>query len=866
MSFHSFTVSSSLLRIALSGVGVLLIGTAAMGYPPPDGEPRVLEAHPLSAPLSVDGRLDEADWQSADVATGFVQLEPSEGEPASERTEVRVIYGPSALYIGAILYDDPERVRRPLTRRDNVGNGDYFLVSIDAAGTGRSAFLFGVTAAGVQIDATEERGVTDYSWDAVWDSAVRLGPDGWVVEMEIPYSMLRFPRRAEQSWGIQLQRRRAHSGETVYWQPVRREEMGVGVIAGRLVGLGDINPRPSIQIRPYTLSRVTRAPEAGIGPTYAHDGAFDVGTDFKMSWGSNLVFDATINPDFGQAEADPEVLNLSTFETFFQERRPFFLEGTSIFDYNFAPGDGQMLYTRRVGSRGRIVGAGKLTGTTPSGLSFGVLTATTGDGLDGPVSTGEDFEPNLMFGAARVKREFGQRSYVGGALTYYDGFGADREWDHVRSVVAGADLDYRLGGGSYRLTGALTVNHREFGEYYQLPSRRDFGVYAGMDRIRGVLTGGLSVRAFSEEFNPNHMGFFRENDVLRTRAWAQRLLNGGRPFGPFRLAVLGGSADQKWTYTDQANLGLLAQWSTWWYFSDYQRVSVRGSFVDIGGVDVRESRGLGPVRNFGGAGITFDYSTDTRKSFVFDPRTSFGIYEHGGTAWNMHLNARWTASDRLSLSWAAMYERRDRVQAWVANEAFRRTDAGFALGEIANRTPGAQSTFIPLDNTSSLDTAFQGVPPTHQGDGTTDYFVSVFGSRAQRIVDTSARATYTFRPNLSLQLYSQLFAARFRFDDFRLLAGSHDLRHLETYPRRRDANRRSLNTNVVLRWEYRPGSTLFAVWSHGRLNALGGYVLDDPDSEYYSPFDRGTFGLALDTFELQPTNVLLLKLNYLLMR
>lgn len=844
----------------------LLVVLAGFTAPPasPDA-PRVLRAAPLVGSIAVDGRLDEEAWAQAEVARGFVQFEPNEGAPASRETEVRVLYGPNALYVGAVLHDDPARVRRPLTRRDEAGDADAFYVVLDGFGTGRTAYLFGVTAAGVQIDAVVEGNDRDTSWDAVWDAAVRLTPEGWVVEMAIPYAMLRFHRaEGEQTWWVQFQRTISRYDEEAYWQPVTRGERGVGFIAGRLTGLRDLAPRPNVQVRPYTLSRLTRAPEGSTDPTFTQETAFDAGLDVKVGLGANVVFDATVNPDFGQVEADPAVLNLTTFETFFPERRPFFLEGTAIFDYVFAPGDGPLLYTRRIGALGRIVGAGKLTGRTRGGTAFGVLAGATSDGVvvrDGePTFTDGDFAPDLLYATARVKREFGNRSFVGAAASLYDGRRSPDPWIAHRSVVAGADWDVRLGAGTYRWDGALTGSLRAAPEDGPLPSTSGFAFYTGLDKLRGTLTGGLGLRIYSDGFDPNDVGFFLQNDLVRLFGVGTLLFHGGRPFGPFRLARGTVSAQQVWTYREGLNLGAQIQGRSDWFLRGFQRVTLRANLVALGGVDVLESRGQGPVANVPGVGFGVDLTSDTRRHLVLSPRATVGLFEDGATAWNAALAVDWTASDRLALSATTRYEARDNVRAWAATEVFRRDDEGLSLGAAPNRL--AQNGYLPLPGVPP--TLLDGLPFVTGPDDAALYVAAVFGARDQRSLDTSLRASYTLRPNLSLQTYTQLFAARFRYDDFRLLAGPHDLRPIESYPRRREQASHSLILNAVARWEYRPGSTLYVVWAHQRFGHAGGYRLFDPAQP--SPYDRGTVALASDTFRLPPTNVLLVKLNYLLLR
>ncbi len=879
------------LRTAPLAVLVLLVLPAAAAPDEPSPEdrpdtPRVLTAAPAEGSIAVDGRLDEAAWAGAEVATGFLQLEPDEGDPASQPTEVRVLYGPAALYVGAVLHDDPARVRRPLSRRDDAGDADLFLVGIDGFAEGRTAYLFAVTAAGVQLDAVQDGGDNDFSWDAVWDSAVRLTPEGWAVELAIPYSMLRFPEGREQAWGVQFQRKISRNEEDAFWQPITQEETGIGFIAGQLVGLRGIAPRANVQVRPYVLAQADRRPEDGLEPSYTGDTGLDAGADVKVGISSNVILDVTLNPDFGQVEADPAILNLSAFEQFFPERRPFFLEGTGIFDYVF--GNGPLLYTRRIGSFGPIVGASKLTGRTRDGLSFGVLGAVTGDGAvvrDGAVAfPGDDFEPDTYYAAGRLKREFGNRSFVGAAATYYDDNWFLSSDDpalrgRFRTLAGGLDWDYRPGSGTYQWEGAVTGSYRQFDDVIGRDDRGGFGLWTGFDKIRGVVTGGLGVRVYSPEFELNDVGFLRENDLVQLDGGGEVLFNGGEPFGPFRLARGYSYQSSQWGYDDRAFRGTNVSWGTWWYLKGFQRVGLRGSFANLfGGDDVFESRGLGPVDGRTGFGVTAEFTTDTRRRFVFTVEPGGGFFQDGGAAWDLELYADWTVSDRLTLSFEGEYEQRDNIRSWVANEAIRQNADGFFLGCNPVR-PGSPSPNAPFDDERTLENGtsvvepcapfnpgaeLAGFTPFSEAGGARDYYVSVFGARDQREVNAMLRAGYTLRPDLSFQLYSQLFAARARFQRPRLLAGPDDLRPFDTYPRRREETVRSLQFNAVARWEYRPGSTVFVVWTHNRFNSPYSYYFAGPGVE--SPYDRDTFGLALDTFDILPTNVFLIKLNYLLMR
>src|SRR5690606_15421121 len=483
-------------------------------------EPRTLAAARTDGAIAVDGRLDEAAWAAAEAATDFVQFEPDEGAPASRRTKVRVLYGPTALYVGAVIHDEPDRIRRPLSRRDDSGDADYLLVGIDGYLDRRTAYAFGVTAAGVQFDAVLSGTSSDASWDAVWDAAVRVTEGGWTVEMEIPYSMLRFSRAEAQTWGVQFERRIARNDETAMWEPVTRAERGGGLIFGELTGIRGIEPRRTLQVRPYSLARVRAFEDAAAPGTADAETGADVGADLKVGLASNLILDATINPDFGQVEADPAVLNLSTFETFFDERRPFFLEGTTVFDYGIDSGrDGRLLYTRRIGAFDPVIAAAKLTGRSEGGRSVGVLASVTGDDLD----------PARLYTAGRVKQELGERSYVGSGITYFDG----PEGDGRRHAVAGGgDFVFRLAENTYHWDGTLTLSHVAApGE-----SRTGFAFYSGFDKIRGTATFGSGVRVYSDDFHVSDVGRLNEVNLVRALLGGSVYLNGARPFRPVRRA------------------------------------------------------------------------------------------------------------------------------------------------------------------------------------------------------------------------------------------------------------------------------------------------------------------------------------------
>ncbi len=827
---------------------MLLVVLALLAWPVP---PTVTAAP--SGSVQIDGVFDEADWDAAEVATGFVQFEPSEGVPATDRTEVRVLTTADGLVVGARMWGD--NVRAPLSRRDDPGDADRFLVAIDSYNDRRTAYAFGVTAAGVQFDATIEGDDDDDSWDAVWDSAVRVLPDGWAAEIRIPYSQLRFSDGVE-SWGVNFQRESPGTGEESFWAPVTRAEAQGGLVRlfGRLDGLAGIRPRPVLQAIPYTLAGGSRRESEAVPG--AGDAGFEgnVGADLKVGLSSNVTLDATVNPDFGQVEADPAQLNLGTFEVIFQERRPFFTEGTQIFDLTVGGGrDGALLYTRRIGSASPIVAATKLTGRTPGGLSFGVLGA----------ATGSNFSPDRGYVAGRVKQEFPGQSYVGGGVTTFLA-GADYDGDPdgaaPLALAGAADGAVRFADGTWLFEGTAAGTVRTEGE------ARDVGgaLYLGLDKVQGFFLPGFGLRAYSAGFSLNDVGRFRQTDVLQIRGGARHLWNEGRPLGPIRRLNSGGFLTQTFTLADGANQGLRVFAFNGIDLQSFEEIDLNVEVGGLGGVDVLETRGLGPVRNLVSVGARVSFESDSRRRFRWEAGLRGGGDQGGGVRYGVGGGLSWTASDRVTLQLDGGVGGGDGVRAWASNESLFETSTGLSVGALAD-VPEAFDTdgLVGLDAPVGLLDGLTPYDAPLAVDGRA-FYVPLLAARDTREVDLTARGQIIFAPDLSLQLYGQLFAARGRFRDFGLLAGPDDLRPLPDFPKRRDFSLASFNANAVLRWQYRPGSVLFVVWSQGREDSLFEETLLRDAGR--SPFDAGTTDSLGGAFDAFPSDLVLVKLSYLLMR
>ncbi|MEM6327141.1 MAG: DUF5916 domain-containing protein [Bacteroidota bacterium] len=824
----------------------------------PDDPPSIA-ASPAEA-MTIDGVLNEASWTEADVATDFVQIEPTEGAPSSQTTRVRVLVSNDAIYVGAEMTDrEPGAIRRPLSRRDDTGIADAFDVAIDSYNDGRTARAFGVTAAGVQFDALIEGDEGDDSWDAVWFSAVRLTPTGWTAEFRIPFSQLRFSGES-QSWGINFRRVIPRLGEEAFWSPFPLEEADAGVVQffGRLDGVAGVRPRRLLQVVPYTLASASRFESATTPGTAAFGDEIDVGADLKVGLTPGIVLDATVNPDFGQVEADPAELNLTTFETFFPERRPFFLEGTQIFDEGFSR-DGALVYTRRIGAAAPVLAATKLTGRTASGLSFATLAA----------ATGRSTEASEWFGVGRIRQEVrGGQSFVGGTVTAYDETSAacaDRAC--TRSVLGAGDWQIRLGADEqYQAEGVLAGSIRD----EDSGTARGFALYAGLDQVKGFGRFGSGFRVFSPGFRNNDVGSFRQTDLVRANLAYGVDWNRNEPFGPFRRlgTFVFGSATA--TYSDGTfRGGELGTFSSG-QLRGFQDVGSFARIEGIGGYDVRETRGLGPVRNLLSVSGDVEISTDTRRQLIGGLELGFRLDAEGGASVFPEVSADWTVNDRLEVSATGRVEVSRDVRAWAVNEGFVRDADGLLYVGTEAGAPGdlgaADLVRLGLD-ASAVGALLEGASPSTDAVAlpeATGYFLPVFGSRDTNGLDLTARATVIFRPTLSLQFYGQLFAARGQFTDFELLATADDLRPFDAYPKRRDFAFASFLTNTVLRWEYRPGSTLFVVWQHATGDDVFEEVLRTEAGD--SPFERGTLGQFDDLFGTFADDVVLVKLSYLLQR
>ncbi len=519
-----------LLAVLLAGYALAAAGQAP--GPTDDSNRRSLQAIRTQSAPKIDGLLDDPCWQAAPVAADFVTFAPTFGKPSAERTEVRVVYTDEAVYVGAYLHQDARRIRTDLGRRDGESSADQFHVGLDTYRDRQNAFRFEVTSGGVQRDIRMSPNNFDISWDAVWDARVKMQADGWSVEMRIPFSALRFPKQAEQVWGLQFARQLQYANEFSTWSPV--DPTGGGTMSqwGNLTGLRDLDPPLRLAFSPYLAASVQRSPVSDDPVTYANSRSVSGGMDVKWGLSESFTLDATLIPNFGEAQSDNTVRNLSPFEVQYEERRQFFTEGTELFN------KGGLLYSRRIGgapdgfyaatdalqdnevlehnpSQTPLYNATKFSGRTKSKLGIGLLNAVA--------APAHATIRNTVTGA--------EREFATSVLTNYNVLVVDQLLPHNSAVGLTNTSVLREGGARDANVSALTWNLREKSNAYEFSgaarlsqvfetgSRANGYWYdLALRKVRGKWGGGLAAAAADDQYDQRDLGLNRRNNFLSQSA------------------------------------------------------------------------------------------------------------------------------------------------------------------------------------------------------------------------------------------------------------------------------------------------------------------------------------------------------------
>jgi hypothetical protein len=872
------------MRILLSGTAAVLLAiplaaqeAAPAGELPPHSAAPIAHALPITEPIRIDGHLDEDAWERAVPVTEFTQTQPDEGRPATERTEIRILFDHDAIYIGARMFDS-QPVTTRLGRRDAWMSSDWLTVIFDSYHDHRSAVGFEVNPSGVRRDQTRAVGAgEDDSWDPVWEVATTIDAEGWTAEMRIPFSQLRFNPGAEQVWGLQLERNLERRGEFSVWSFTPSTHPGGIARFGHLHGLRELRMGKRLEALPYFVARADRV-DREHNP-FRSDSEFggSVGLDLKYRLTSDLTVDVTLNPDFGQVEVDPAEVNLSAIETFFPERRPFFVEGSEIFRFGSGGGN-DVFYSRRIGrapqlpafaaavdvpDAARIMGAAKLSGRTGDGWSVGMLNAVTERAtartLDRDLVPGSAVvEPLTNYFVGRVRRDYREgQSTFGGMFTAVNRDLADdvgRERLHTSAYTGGFDFQHQWAERTWTLTGFLSGSHvsgdraallrtqRLPWRYYQRPDADHLSV----DTMATSLTGlssqvnlalrhgrhwrpSLLLGFITPNYEVNDIGFQRRGDRMDGQAAVSYVEN--RPGQRLRQWNVNASTRHEANFAGDfvqrtVNAG------TWMQFLNFWTLNVNAN-LGLPAWDDRITRG-GPLmrRPLNASGFV-GVGTDQRRSVAGFIGGNYAMNAEGG--WGVFLFSEMEVKP---------------APAW-----------SLSMGPNLSR-----SHTIAQYRTAIPDAAAQHTFGRRY----------VFSNLDQTVLSLDTRLNWTFAPGLTLQVFAQPFIGAFDYAPPAELAAPRtydflvygrdvgEVQQLEggvnVHPQgvgegvsffvpHGDFNIRSLRGNAVLRWEWRPGSTLYVAWQQLR------------DS-----FEQvGDFDLARDQRQLwraRPDDVLVIKLNY----
>jgi hypothetical protein len=797
--------------------------------------------------IVLDGVLDEAAWERAEPARGFRKWDPARGEPSSEETAFKVAYDDEAIYFGVACFEsDAGNIRGQLCRRDHLQDSDVVSLYLDTYHDRTTGFNFRVNTRGVKGDRyVYNDGSMDRDWDAVWDVETSQDENGWYAEFRIPFSCVRYRQAEEMTWGCNLYRYMHTRGEDTAWTVWDTETRGFISRFGEITGLVDVPHTRQLEVVPYAVTRTTDPAVYGDGDELDHFQNF--GLDLKYGLTSNFTVTAALQPDFGQVEADPSLLNLSPFETYYDEKRPFFVEGNRYFEHPRF----NVFYSRRIGTgdeNSRIRVAGKLTGKTAQGISVAALYAATDVTEEGQAHNFlKNGEQLAHFFVGRFGKEF-----AGGAhrvnimqtgvfrsaerLTYdEDEFPSRDAW------TTAMDFDLNFHDRDYNVEGSFigtVVDPAAVGTDPSISHDRIYGTGGnlGIRKLGGTFMGGVSGRWESDKLDANDAGYIQAPDETSTSGWLRYQHSTTRDDALFLSGEIGIDLWKSWLYAGNEGLDPDTGEVAWSYergHPENQGLNVNASgqlanYWHVWGGGGWEPEGTSKygTRTYGGErGPLMRYpsnvyswlgfNTDYRLPFVANIDLNAGANERG--AWNRRVavGLDWTATETMTYNLSVSYRRSHSEAQHLENFA----------------NPGG-------------------------GIGGVSY---VFAELEQQTVDATLRSDILFSRNLSLQLYAQPYLTVGGYGNPRefITPDTYDLVPAVDVPgfiavTDYDFRYSAMNVNAVLRWEYRPGSTLYLVWKQGR-------DLYDDRFEAPSLETELDFGALLDT---EPENVFLAKVTY----
>lgn len=829
---------------------------------------------------NIDGKLDDAAWNLVEWGGDFIEWRPDENSPPSQQTKFKILYDAKYLYVGIRAYDTAtDSIVKRLGRRDTF-DGDWVEINIDSYHDLRTAFSFTASVSGVKGDEfiTNNGNNWDGSWNPIWYLRSNIDEEGWTCELKIPLSQLRFGRDIDQVWGLQVQRRFFRKEERSLWQRIPQDAPGWVSEFGELHGLKNLKPQKQLEIQPFLVTQYDTYPEEAGNPYRdGDDFKLNGGLDAKIGITNDLTLDLTVNPDFGQVEADPAAIALDGFEVFFREQRPFFVENKNIFDYRFADNQDNLFFSRRIGRSPQgapnagsgefsdvpqnttILGAAKFSGKTKNGWSIGVLESVTSNEyadireVDGNERR-EKVEPLTNYFVGRVQKDMNKRNtFVGGMFTatnrselpetldflrksaYTGGLDFKHQWKDRKFYVEGNVVASRVEGSKESIEAtqsSLThlFNRVDASHVDVDPNKTSLTGTGGRFEI-GKQGGGNWRYDFgfiwrSPELELNDVGFLRQADIMKQYASLRWQTN--KSVGKFRR--LSARLSQFTTYDFEGNYnriqyqlnGNLQFQNNWWIdFGMAHKPRIYTNTILQGGPRWRFSR-----ENFV---FTF-FGTDQRKKL----RTSWGyVYskakQNNFTFLNIEGDITYQPFDALSISFSPEY----------------------------SSNPNKTQYITTADNS-----------------GTPRY---ILGTIDNETLSASIRLNYTINPNLTIQYYGQPFIFKANYKDLKHVTNPvadnlYDRFHQYTDDQISFENDTYLidenedgvtdysignpdfsfvqfRSNLVVRWEYIPGSELFLVWSQGVTGTV-------------NPMDGLLDGMKAGIIDQQPDNIFLIKATY----
>jgi hypothetical protein len=818
----------------------------------------------------INGSIDEAVWDLVDWSGNFIQHEPDNGAAPSQQTAVKILYDDDNLYVAIRAFDtEPEKIVKRMSRRDGF-DGDWVEINIDSYFDKRTAFSFTASVSGVKGDeAITNNGENwDPTWDPIWYVKTSVDSLGWIAEMRIPFTSLRFSNNKEkQVWGIQVNRRFYRNQEKSTWQHVPREASGWVHNFGELHGISGIKPKRNIEVSPYFLSKLLTYEKDHSNPFLkGKEFGYGVGLDGKIGVTNDFTLDFTINPDFGQVEADPSQVNLTAFETYYPEKRPFFIEGRSITNFQISNGGNSfsldnLFYSRRIGrsphyypevdsdnseyaqvpENSTIIGALKLTGKTKNGLSVGIIESLTAkeeaEVVRQGVESKETVEPTTNYFIGRVQQDLNNtNTIIGGMLTSTNRFGDE---DHLKylnknAYSGGLDLTQYWKNKTYYMKLVYATSHI-YGDStamiaQQSSSRRYFqrpdNSYNSFDSTRTSLTGhagtvqvgksGSSKWRWvfwttwrSPQFETNDVGFLHHADAIFQVFWIGYRF--AEPFSIFRTMQVNFNQWTGWDFGYNSsfyggNVNTYMEFTNHWWFNG-------GINFDGGGVSNTMLRGGPSIKYPASPNGWIGLGTDSRKKLQLNANASLIVgLENSSEYSSFSLSAVYRPYDALKLSLSPNINFSNNKLQYLTSEEFNNE---------------------------------------------TRY---IFSSIKQVTTSLTFRIDYTITPELTIQYYGSPFVSAVDYFDPKYITDpkahkfddrfSSDVSFsTDDFENGYDFNFRQFRSNLVARWEYRPGSLVYLVWTQSRTGSV-----DDGNFSFVNDMD----GL----FSIHPYNVFLVKFSY----